>query len=75
MKLNGAVFRYFTLQLSLCSAFKLPLFLHCRNAAEDLLEILSKDRSLKGVVHSFDGTLEQAKRFIDYGYYIGLNGW
>lgn len=35
---------------------------------------MSKDETLTGVVHSFDGTIEQAKRFIDLGYYIGLNG-
>lgn len=63
------------MQLTLCSAYKLPLFLHCRNAADDLYEILSRDKNLTGVVHSFDGTPEQAKRFTDLGYYIGLNGW
>lgn len=71
----ATVFRYFTLQLTLCAAFKLPLFLHCRNAADDLYAILSSDKTLCGVVHSFDGTIEQAKRFTDLGYYIGLNGW
>lgn len=67
-------FRYFELQLSLSEEFKLPLFLHCRNAAEDLYNILKK-YELIGVVHSFDGTIEQATKFIELGYYIGLNGW
>ncbi|KAK9736514.1 TatD related DNase [Popillia japonica] len=65
--------KYFELQLSLSQEFKLPLFLHCRNAAEDLYSILSKYK-LHGVVHSFDGTIEEAMRFIELGYYIGLNG-
>lgn len=63
------------MQLKLGDETKLPLFLHCRNAAEDLITILQKYSGLKGVVHSFDGTKEEADKFIDLGYYIGINGW
>ncbi|CAH1954978.1 unnamed protein product [Acanthoscelides obtectus] len=66
--------KYFEYQLKLTEYFKLPLFLHCRNAADDLYNILSKHSGLEGVVHSFDGTSEEANKFIDLGYYIGLNG-
>ncbi|KAG5876906.1 hypothetical protein JTB14_001190 [Gonioctena quinquepunctata] len=66
--------RCFELQLRLSEKFHLPLFLHCRNAADDLYNILLKFPKVKGVVHSFDGTKEEAKRFIDLGFYIGLNG-
>ncbi|XP_018331871.1 putative deoxyribonuclease TATDN1 isoform X2 [Agrilus planipennis] len=66
--------KYFEMQLKLTETLKLPLFLHCRNAATDLYNILSKHDNLKGVVHSFDGTLEEAMKFIDLGYFIGLNG-
>ena len=54
----------------------LPLFLHNRNVDRDLVHVLQKDitRRCKGVVHSFDGTLELANEFIDMGLYIGLNG-
>ena len=53
----------------------LPLFLHNRNVSSDLLEVLRKDtRRQRGVVHSFDDTLELALQFIDLGLYIGLNG-
>lgn len=54
----------------------LPLFLHCRNAAKDLLNCLQskRDSFSAGVVHSFDGTLEEARSFLDLGLAIGLNG-
>lgn len=66
--------KYFELQLTLNQSLQLPLFLHCRNAASDLYQILSK-YTFKGVIHSFDGSIEEATKFIDLGYYIGLNGW
>ncbi|KAK4883960.1 hypothetical protein RN001_000231 [Aquatica leii] len=66
--------KFFKKQLLLSEEFSLPLFLHCRNAAKDLHEILSEHSNLKGVVHSFDGTVEEANWFIKLGYYIGLNG-
>ena len=72
--------KYFELQLQNLTrrgdGTMLPLFLHCRNAADDMIEILSRNREYfkHGVVHSFDGTLEQARQFMDLGLCIGLNG-
>lgn len=59
-----------------------PLFLHNRSVGRDLLQILLKHqqqqegsrKKIRGVVHSFDDTLELALEFIDMGLFIGLNG-
>ena len=64
---------------TLCPAFpNLPLFIHDRNCGEDLLDILLAKHDLwkegGGVVHSFDGSLALAHKFLDLGLYIGLNG-
>lgn len=66
----------FEMQLELSVESCLPLFLHCRNAFPDFQEILDRNRDKfgTGVVHSFDGTGEQAHRLIGMGLYIGLNG-
>ena len=55
----------------------MPLFLHCRNAADDLIDVLHRHRGkyIGGVVHSFDGSIEEARKIIDLGLFIGLNGW
>ncbi|XP_051174819.1 deoxyribonuclease TATDN1 [Leptopilina boulardi] len=68
--------KYFEMQLSLCSTLKLPMFLHCRNAAEDFVRILrkNKDKLTAGVVHSFDGNTEEAYSLLQLGLYIGING-
>jgi len=68
--------KYFVKQLDLCEATGLPLFLHCRNSAEDLVKVLAgnKERLAGGVVHSFDGTEEERDKILELGFYIGING-
>lgn len=66
------------MQLKLSKSFSLPLFLHCRDSAPTLIDILKKNSDLiksGGVVHSFDGSLKEAEEIMDLGFYIGINGW
>jgi len=59
-----------------------PLVLHVRNsksgrsAHDDVIKILSKfgTDKIHGVVHSFTGTVEESRKYIDMGFFIGLNG-
>jgi TatD DNase family protein len=56
----------------------LPLVIHCREALGRLAEMIqdaqSGKRKVKGVVHSFTGTWEEAKPLLDLGLYIAVNG-
>ena len=71
-------------QLEVAIETKLPLYLHNRESGEDLLSILSeyKERlafdenyqGIRGIVHSFDESIDIAKQFISLGLYIGING-
>ncbi len=73
----------FKKQLAMATELDKPVIIHCRDplrraegeasAHDDMLEILN-GQSLRGVIHSFTGTWEQAKRYFDSGFYIGLNG-
>ncbi|KAM7537630.1 hypothetical protein Aperf_G00000067692 [Anoplocephala perfoliata] len=69
---------YFKRQLCLASEMRLPLFLHCRNAFEDLVSSIRKhveeNGPVQGVIHTFDGSHEQAEEVLNLGLYIGLNG-
>ena len=67
----------FKLQLNLAGEFSLPMFLHNRNTSGDFVRIVTQERAnLKagGVVHSFDGTLEEMQQLVNLGLYIGING-
>ncbi|KAG9508495.1 putative deoxyribonuclease TATDN1, partial [Fragariocoptes setiger] len=68
--------RFFTEQLSMAESTGLPLFLHNRNSIDDFMKIMesNRDKFTSGVVHSFDGTCDDAKRVLDLGLYIGVNG-
>ncbi|KAK4174741.1 putative deoxyribonuclease [Triangularia setosa] len=73
----------FAAQLHLAASLspQLPLFLHSRAAHEDFVRLLKDAFGPKleklekgGVVHSFTGTIEEAKELVDLGLYIGING-
>ena len=62
-------------QLRLAREFELPLVLHARGAFEQvILELEKFDGKLQGVVHSFSGSEEQAKRLWKIGFHLGIGG-
>jgi TatD DNase family protein len=66
----------FKLQLELAENHKMPIIIHCRDAYNDLLDILKgyKTSNWKGVVHCFAASWKIAKEFLDLGFYIGFTG-
>jgi len=68
--------KYFMSQLELAKDLKIPIFVNTRNSVPDIIAVLKKydGQLFGGIIHSFDGTAEEARQFLDLGYYISING-
>ena len=64
-------------QIQWALEWNLPLVIHCREAFPELFEVLEpyKETALKGVFHSFTGTVDEAEELVSYTrFMIGVNG-
>lgn len=53
-----------------------PLVIHSREASDDMYKILKNENASEvgGVLHCFTGSYEDAKKFLDLGFYLGITG-
>jgi TatD DNase family protein len=65
---------YFERQLELARDFDLPVIVHGRRAFDDVAAALRRIGNLRGVVHSFAGSQEQAQQLWKLGFCIGIGG-
>jgi len=65
---------YFDAQLKLAREFDLPVIVHARRAVDAVIASIRRIGGLRGVVHSFAGSPEQARRLWQSGFLIGLGG-
>ena len=68
--------RPFLIQIEWAKEFDLPIVIHSREATDIIIDMLQevKDEKLKGIFHCFGGSLEQANKIIDLGFYLGIGG-
>ena len=59
---------------NLAKNLNLPIILHHRKTLPELLKIAKKHPTVKGVIHAFSGSYEQAMQWVDLGYYLGAGG-
>lgn len=67
------------MQLRLAQFYKKPVILHCREALDDLIDLLSKyqknsSNTLRGVCHCFAGNKTHLKKVLAMGFYVGFDG-
>jgi TatD DNase family protein len=65
---------YLDRQLELAREFDLPLILHARRAFDEIAAAIRGIGGLRGVVHSFSGSEEQARQLWKLGFHIGIGG-
>ncbi len=65
-------------QLNLAFELNLPVIIHCRDAAREMFEVLSKLSEdgccPKGVMHCWSGNLKEMRKFLNLGFYISFSG-
>ena len=63
-------------QIQLAKKHKLPIVIHCRDAFDEIFEILEDEKSdsLFGIFHCFTGNIDQARKAISYNMKLGIGG-
>ena len=63
-------------QIRFAKERELPIVIHCRDAFEEIFEVLEseKDEKLFGIFHCFTGNLEQAQRALSFNMKLGIGG-
>ncbi len=66
----------FRFQIALAKKHNLPIVIHSRESTELILDILGdeKDERLRGILHCFTGSVEQAGQAFALGFYLGIGG-
>ncbi len=66
----------FKTQIGWAKEKNLPIVIHCREAFDEIFEVLDevKDEKLHGIFHCFTGTLEQARRAMSFNMKLGIGG-
>jgi TatD DNase family protein len=64
----------FALQVEVATTAGKPVVIHARESIDDTVAILSQGNGVRGVMHCFTGTIDDARRSLDLGFYISLSG-
>ncbi len=71
---KDAQVEFFKKQLKLADEFSLPVIVHARKSLDIVLREVRKFPNIKGVIHSFSGSLQQAEACIKQGFMLGFGG-
>jgi len=66
--------RIFAAQLALAREYRLPVVIHAHKAVEDVIRMVRASGHYNGLIHSFNGSQQQAHRLIDLGYKLSFGG-
>jgi TatD DNase family protein len=64
----------FIRQLEIARDHDLPVIVHARRAFEETIHTLRRFKGLRGVIHSFSGSEEQARQLFGLGFHLGIGG-
>jgi TatD DNase family protein len=67
----------FRIQCRWAIELDIPIIIHARESLDDLIQIVAeekKDERLRGIFHCFGGSLEQAQKIMQLGFWMGIGG-
>lgn len=65
---------YFRQQLQLAAQLELPVIVHARKAMDEVIAQLRRQPGLRGVIHAFAGSRQQADQLLGLGFHLGIGG-
>ncbi|MES9854374.1 MAG: TatD family hydrolase [Candidatus Thiodiazotropha sp. L084R] len=65
---------FFEAQLQLAQEYDLPVIIHARRSVEEVINTLKNFPGLRGMLHSYSGSEQQARKLIDMGFYLSFGG-
>lgn len=71
---KDAQIQLFAEQLQIAQKAVLPVILHVRKAHDQTISLLRKHPVIGGIVHAFNGSLQQAKQYQQLGFLFGVGG-
>lgn len=66
--------RFYGAQLDLARRYGLPVLLHVRRSQDLVLKQLRRRPAIGGIAHAFNGSLQQARLFVEQGFALGMGG-
>ena len=65
---------YFEAQMCLAEELQIPVCIHDRESHEDVMQVIRRHPSVKGILHSFSGSAEMARELVSLGWMISFSG-
>lgn len=65
---------FFTKQLIIAKRRQLPIIIHNRNAHDECIKVLREIGAVGGIVHAFNGSIQQAHKYMELGFLLGFGG-
>jgi TatD DNase family protein len=65
---------YFSKQVIIAKRHQLPVIIHCRKAHDECLQLLKRHAPRGGIIHAFNGSIQQAEQYIQLGFKLGFGG-
>lgn len=65
---------FFTKQLFIAQKHQLPVIIHCVKAHDNCISLLNQYSPPGGVIHAFNGSIQQAEKYISLGFCLGIGG-